>query len=242
MRLARHVAGLAGVSLAGLAAFEGVVAGSSDIEMEPHVEALFAQLVGIAEDCARADLFDRDRPTILSAGGSRFFDIAATRLSAAQIGRDPLVVLRSGCYISHDAHHYKAAFDRLLERTGAEGVPGGLVNALEVWAEIQSRPEPGWLYANLGKRDISHDIAPPEALASWTREAMAIGRVETDDLVVRKLSDQHAHLSVAPASSLAIGDQLGFGVSHPCTTFDKWRVLFEVDDDGLVLDAIATFF
>lgn len=242
MALARHVDKLPGVALAGVTAFEGVVVGSSDLEMEPHVEALFAEVVAFAEACARADLFDPSWPLILSAGGSRFFDLAASRLAAAEVGRPPLVVLRSGCYISHDAHHYKVAFDRLLQRTGVEGIPGGLANALEVWAEIQSRPEPGWLYANLGKRDISHDIDPPRVLASWSRAAGRRQGVPSDALVVRKLSDQHAHLSLAQPLPLSLGDQLGFGVSHPCTTFDKWRVLFEVDDDGHVLEAIATFF
>jgi D-serine dehydratase len=33
-----------------------------------------------------------------------------------------------------------------------------------------------------------------------------------------------------------------FGVSHPCTTFDKWRVIPVADDQYQVVDAIHTFF
>jgi D-serine dehydratase len=39
-----------------------------------------------------------------------------------------------------------------------------------------------------------------------------------------------------------VGDLVGCGISHPCTTFDKWRALFTVDDDYRVTGAIRTFF
>ena len=41
---------------------------------------------------------------------------------------------------------------------------------------------------------------------------------------------------------LAVGDVVLLGISHPCTTFDKWRVLFTVDDRYRVLGAVRTFF
>jgi D-serine dehydratase len=237
IRLAERIVRHPELALAGVATFEGVLPGQSDAEMEPLVAALLDETATIAEALAKADLFDRSGPVILSAGGSRFFDLVAARFKAADVGGEPFVILRSGCYISHDAHHYEVAFERMLERTGKGAIPGRLRNALEVWAEIQSRPEPGWLYANLGKRDISHDIDLPHILAT-----RAGGAVDPGALQVRRLSDQHAHIAVPDDLGLAIGDQLGFGVSHPCTTFDKWRVMFEIDDEGLVVDAIATFF
>ena len=39
-----------------------------------------------------------------------------------------------------------------------------------------------------------------------------------------------------------VGQWLRFGVSHPCTVFDKWRVLCELDGDGRVRELIRTFF
>ena len=35
---------------------------------------------------------------------------------------------------------------------------------------------------------------------------------------------------------------MALGPSHPCTTFDKWRTLYLVDDDYTVTEAVRTFF
>ena len=242
LRLAKVTQELPAMALTGVAGFEGVVQGRTDADMEPHVHAMMDDMVGAAERIAAAGLFAADRDVILSAGGSRFFDLVADRLRNADIGgRSPVVVLRSGCYISHDAIQYERAFQRLLERTGGSGPPGRLRNAIEVWADVQSRPEPGWLYATLGKRDISYDADLPRVIAARGADGGA-KPVHPGEMVVRRLSDQHAHIEVEAKSAFGIGDRLGFGVSHPCTTFDKWRLLFEVDDDDIVVDAIATFF
>ena len=39
-----------------------------------------------------------------------------------------------------------------------------------------------------------------------------------------------------------VGDLVGFGISHPCTAFDKWRVIPVVDDELRVTGAVRTFF
>jgi len=49
-------------------------------------------------------------------------------------------------------------------------------------------------------------------------------------------------MTVPEDSPLAVGDMVGFGISHPCTTFDKWQVVPVVDDDYTVVSAIRTFF
>ncbi len=243
LALARHIATRKGqIALAGAATFEGVVPGGSDPNMEPNVEALFADTVRLAEACAREGLFSADHPVILSAGGSRFFDLAAKRLGDAEVGGDKLVVLRSGCYVSHDANHYERAFERLLERThGDTGAPGRLRPAIEVWAQVQSHPEPTRWYANLGRRDVSFDLEPPKP-QHWLRPDVHTGAQPLDGVITSGLSDQHVHLLAENGSPLQFGDHVGFGISHPCTTFDKWRVLFEVDDDDRVIGAVATFF
>ena len=241
LELARHLKTAPQLALAGVSAFEGVAPGGSDIAMEPNVEALFAATVWLAESCAREDLFTAEGPVIVSAGGSRFFDMAARQLRDADVGaRDKLVVLRSGCYVSHDASHYEAAFNRLLERThGDTGAPGRLRPAIEIWSEIQSHPEPDRWYATFGRRDVGFDIGLPKPIA-WMRPGASAQPLE--GVTVTGLSDQHAHLIAGPDCPLRFGDQIGVGISHPCTTFDKWRVLFEVDDDGNVLGAVATYF
>ena len=57
-----------------------------------------------------------------------------------------------------------------------------------------------------------------------------------------KLHDQHALLNISEDSPLQIGDLVACGISHPCTTFDKWRWMAVVDDGYDVVDAIVTYF
>lgn len=239
--LARFIRQREGVVLSGVATFEGIVPGGSDPGMEPNVERLFDDVECIAKELDKEGLFDAPGDIILSAGGSRFFDIAAARLHAIHLGRKTLIVLRSGCYLSHDAHHYEIAFNRMLKRSAVRPVPGRLENALEVWANIQSRPEPSFAYANLGKRDISYDYDLPRVV-KFRSAGASVDVSPMPDIHVSKLSDQHAHLNILASSPLKFGDRIGFGVSHPCTTFDKWRFLFEVNDNDVVVDVIATFF
>jgi D-serine dehydratase len=69
---------------------------------------------------------------------------------------------------------------------------------------------------------------------------------------VSALNDQHAYLRLdagageaedaAQPTELQLGDRICLGVSHPCTTFDKWRWMPLVDDDANVVDAITTWF
>jgi len=49
-------------------------------------------------------------------------------------------------------------------------------------------------------------------------------------------------MTVPAGSTLAVGDMVAFGISHPCLTFDKWQVICMVDDDYNVTSAIKTFF
>ena len=59
---------------------------------------------------------------------------------------------------------------------------------------------------------------------------------------VTGLNDQHAYCRVSGDVSLEVGDLIMFGISHPCSAFDRWRVIAELDDDDRVVGAIATFF
>ena len=59
---------------------------------------------------------------------------------------------------------------------------------------------------------------------------------------VSALDDQHGYLRLPPESVLGPGDLVCLGISHPCTTFDKSRVIPVIDDDYRVIDALHTFF
>jgi D-serine dehydratase len=117
--------------------------------------------------------------------------------------------------------------------------------ALEVWAYVQSRPEPGKAILTVGKRDISYDSRLPQPI-KWLRPTPRASAADIVPIppghVVTGLNDQHCHLAVPEDSPLAVGDMVAFGISHPCTTFDKWQVICVVDDAYDIVSAIRTFF
>jgi D-serine dehydratase len=138
---------------------------------------------------------------------------------------------------------YRQFFDDMRDR-GLEinGLGDGLRAALELWAYVQSTPEPGLAIATLGKRDVSFDVHMPLP-QHWFRPGV---HARPQDLgagfEVTGLSDQHAFVTLPDDSPLRVGDMLSFGISHPCTTFDKWQLLYVVDDKYRVIEGIRTFF
>jgi D-serine dehydratase len=59
------------------------------------------------------------------------------------------------------------------------------------------------------------------------------------------LNDQHAYLrweASEEATAPAVGERIGLGISHPCTTFDKWHWMPVVENDYRVSDAVAMHF
>jgi D-serine dehydratase len=242
LALAAFVSGSGKLALAGIEGFEGLLRGANPDETAVLVRGFLDQIVALAESCASRSLISAG-PVLLSAGGSSFYDVVATKLKAARLGRPHTVLLRAGCYITHDSLMYARAFEALRGRDPAlAAADGGLRAALEVWAYVQSRPEPTRVLVGFGKRDASHDD-PPVAL-KWFRPAGAMREplaMPGGHEIVR-LNDQHAHMRVPAESPLAVGDMVAFGISHPCLTFDKWRVIHIVDDDYRVTSSIRTYF
>ncbi len=236
MAVARAIAGAPGLRLAGIECFEGILPDTA------AVDRLLAEVLAVAEAAASEGLFPAGQPIVLSAGGSAFYDRVGEQFEAAKLGgRSVVKVIRSGCYLTHDSFGYAHAHERILSETRLTLPPGQLQAALEVWAYVQSRPEPTKAILTVGKRDISHDSSLPQPIA-WFRAGMvAPGPVPAGHLVA-SLNDQHAHLTVPADSTLAVGDMIALGIAHPCTTFDKWDVLLLVDDDYTVVDAVKTFF
>jgi D-serine deaminase-like pyridoxal phosphate-dependent protein len=85
------------------------------------------------------------------------------------------------------------------------------------------------LILDCGRRDVSFDAGLP----------VVLGR---DELVVVAVNDQHAHVRVEGSCDAAVGDVVGLGISHPCTTFDRWEVIALIDDSERVLEALTTCF
>ncbi len=229
--------------LRGVEGFEGLVAGGTAETQEKTVRDFLDFLVRIAAHCADRDLF-AEGPVILSAGGSAFYDLVVERFASALPDRETLLLTRSGCYLSHDTAMYARFFARLAERTPlpAELKASGLKPALEVWAYVQSRPEKGKAILTMGKRDVSYDADLPQPQA-WHRPICSAKPLPlSPGHVVTGLNDQHAYMNLPLDSPLAVGDMVCFGISHPCTTFDKWRVIPLIDDDYSIIGAVHTYF
>jgi D-serine dehydratase len=227
------------LALRGVEGFEGLFAGSM-AQKEAEVARFLDFLVEIAISATREELF-APGALILSAGGSAFYDMVVARFREAGLDREFLVLTRSGCYLTHDSVMYRDAFAALGERSPeAASLGSSLMPALEVWAYVQSRPEPTKVILTMGKRDVSYDDMPV-ALSRFRPGEEKPGSVPAGH-VVTGLNDQHCHMSVPPDSPLQVGDMVGFGISHPCLTFDKWQIICIVDDDYSVISAIRTFF
>lgn len=238
MALARLVRDLPHVELHGVEGYEGLVFSDHAQRDATEVDAYLGGVLGFYEALrAEALLADPDQ-VILTAGGSAYYDLVARALAGETPGVTP--VLRSGCYVTHDSGFYRELLARMDDRS-IMGEPPRLKPALEVWTRVISRPQPNLAMVMMGKRDVSFDIHLPMA-RKWFREGLHSAPQAAPDVTVEKLADQHGFLSVAPDADLTVGDLLGFEISHPCTTFDKWSVLLEVDDDYAVLGGLKTFF
>lgn len=230
------------LALRGVEGFEGLISGDSASETDEQVAHFLDSLVGIAAACEAEGIFAPGQ-LILSAGGSAFYDLVTERFARAGIDREVTVVTRSGCYLTHDSQMYRDAFARLLDRSPEAGRLGsGPRPALEVWSYVQSRPEPGTAILNMGKRDCSFDAGLPVPKA-WFRgcEHHAPQQLPAGCRVM-DLNDQHAFLELPAAADLRPRDMVACGISHPCTTFDRWQLLMVVNDDYDVVSAVRTFF
>ncbi|HWK84119.1 MAG TPA: amino acid deaminase [Caldimonas sp.] len=241
--LARVVAASPFVALSGLECYEGLALSGDSARDAATVGALMKRVRELAVVCDRDGLF-AGPAIILTAGGSAAFDIVARELPM-RLSMPVLTILRSGCYVTHDSGNYQRMLDGVKARSGAAWqTRPGLQPALEVWSRVQSCPEPGLAILTMGKRDASFDIELPIPLKRHRGQAGTPPDSVPASWQIAAMNDQHAYLrySADGADPPQVGELVGCGISHPCTTFDKWRVLFTVDDDYRVTGAIRTYF
>ena len=169
---------------------------------------------------------------ILTAGGSAYFDIAVEELR--KFGASGHIIIRSGGYVSHDHGGYELIYPFAGEKPGKTFLP-----AIELWARVLSHPEPHLAILNLGKRDVGNDIGEPLPIKQMRATE---SKVKPFHGVIDHLNDQHAYLELAGVKDVDVDDLIGLGISHPCTTFDKWRLMALVDESYDVVDFIHTFF
>jgi D-serine deaminase-like pyridoxal phosphate-dependent protein len=227
VRLAELIAATEGVELAGVSSYEG------GLPTAEAVRGYFAGFKAIAERLRAAGLLAPD--AIVTTGGSAYFDIVASEFTP-EWADGFRVILRSGAYVSHDDGVYvrKTPFRRVPEE-------GALIGAIEVWAQVVSAPEPGFALVGMGKRDAPYDEGMP--VPHWLRRAGTTELIDVREVAeVPKLDDQHGYLRFPAELAIRPGDLIGFGISHPCTAFDKWRAVPVVDDEDRIVDVFRTYF
>ena len=236
--LARALHASTAVRLVGIECYEGLGAtGDTDRDTE-YAAALMQRLTDVAQACDREALFESDE-VIVSAGGSGIFDLVAARLRL-NLQRPVRALLRSGCYVTHDHGHYQQLVQRVAERCGCSD---GLKPALQLWTCVQSVPEPGLAILTAGRRDVGFDMGLPRPIGHAPSGAPGVEPADPTWRITA-LNDQHAYLRFDPGSTgpPAVGDRIVLGISHPCTTFDKWHWMPVIDAALDVVDAVTIHF
>lgn len=225
-------------ALVGIETYEGQGATGDSEADKAYADTLMQRVCDIALACDQQGLFDADE-ILMTAGGSGIFDLVSGWLKP-KLSRPVRGLLRSGCYVTHDHGNYKRLVGSVNARLHDSD---GLKPAIEVWATVQSCPEPGLAILAVGRRDLSYDLELPIPLSSVTAPGAAPVAAPAD-WTISALNDQHAYLrgNGPEHAALAVGDLVALGISHPCTTFDKWRWMPVVDENYTVCDALVTCF
>jgi D-serine dehydratase len=247
------------VMLAGVEVYEGV------LPDEAAIRKYLKRAVATVERLARDGHFSSSlQQIVLTGAGSAWFDVVAEEFSpdaiasalpALQPPPSPLpsqtqtpsrleVVLRPGCYLTHDVGAYRDAQQRMTaENAVVRRLGDGLRPALQVWAYVQSRPEPELAIIGLGKRDVAFDAGLPVPALQYRPADNAVAPSLTPkEWTVTKIMDQHAYMKVPADADVRVGDMLAFDISHPCLTWDKWRQVPIIDRDYRVIELVQTYF
>lgn len=233
------------LQLRGVAGYEGSSPADTAAGRERDVVAYLSELSRAFLQVA--ELAESPEP-LLSAGGSAYFDLVA-EIAGPVVGKVPgaRVVLRSGCYLVHDDGVYRSSTPAVARGSGPLLRP-----AAHVWARVLSVPTPTRALLDAGRRDVSYDAGLPEPQLVWRASADRVSALTSaDGAASTMIADQHLYVDLASSGALpgalAVDDVVRLGLSHPCTTFDKWRTVLLVDrsDDprlARVLGALATWF
>lgn len=224
------------LALVGVEVYEGV------LQQTEAIRDFLQKVLERTRSLASQQRFAEDT-VLLSGAGSAWFDVVAEVFSHQDLGCKLEVLLRPGCYLTHDVGIYRAAERRIrADNPVAREMGQSLLPALQLCAHVQSLPEPGRAIIALGKRDAAFDAGLPTVSLQARPGGFAGVRPAPEDWVLTTMMDQHAFMSVPEGADLKVGDILIFDISHPCLTFDKWRQLLLVDDHYQVLGAVETLF
>ncbi len=228
------------IALSGIEVYEGVLKEEADIRL------FLQRAVQCAKDLAQQGYLSHrtaQKPAVLTGAGSAWYDVVAEEFAGADIGVPLDVVLRPGCYLTHDVGVYRAAQEQIQTRNPvARKMRSELLPALQLWAYVQSIPEADKAIIALGKRDAAFDAGLPLPVRRFRPCQDTVPADSPAHWEVTGMMDQHAYLKIAPGDDIRVGDMIAFDISHPCLTFDKWRHLPVLDAKFNVLDIVQTFF
>jgi D-serine dehydratase len=230
--IANAVDGAPSLGLRGVECFEGLL---SDAHGLGKIDRFLATVREVATDLLAFSSLRDSGEIVITAGGSAYFDRVIQAFVHDWKNAVPArVVLRSGCYITQDGgfYHRTSPLD-------GRGSVATLRDGIEIWSTVLSRPEAGLVICSMGRRDAPQDMGMPVPTKSCRTGEPPL---TLDGASVVAFSDQHGHIAVDPGCGLRPGDLVGCSISHPCSAFDRWRVIPVVDDQYIVCDAIATFF
>ncbi|OZI46297.1 amino acid deaminase [Bordetella genomosp. 5] len=226
------------LALAGVEVYEGV------LQEESAIRAFLARAASTLRALADAGRLHQAGPALLTGAGSAWFDVVAEAWSGLEIGQPLDIVLRPGCYLSHDVGIYRSAAERIgAHNPVAQRLAPGLQPALQVWAYVQSVPEARRAIVALGKRDAAFDAGLPVPATVYRPGATPDKpRAAPAHWKLTAMMDQHAFMEIEAGDDIVVGDMIAFDISHPCLTFDKWRQILMIDDDHNVTGVAETYF
>lgn len=235
--LVTEIAQQPSIKLSGIETYEGVIHGDNQVErIRAHIESV----KNLCLDLLAREAFDT-RKVVLTGAGSAWYDIVAD-VFGAELNDAIIPVIRPGCYIVHDQGLCKHNQENLMARCSHDTeIEGDLQSSMEIWAYVQSIPEPGHAIIGLGKRDVAFDAGLPMPELHYRPGSDAPIAAPKHWQVV-SMMDQHAAMTFSPDDNLRVGDIIAFGTSHPCLTFDKWQQMCVIDDTYNVVDLVRTFF
>ena len=231
LTVAKAAAATSTLTVAGVAGYEGTIGGTpaQPLDLVTSFCRRLANLAGVV-----AEVTGAHGEFIVTAGGSVSFDVVARELTAGgNPGRDD-----------------RGPAQRLLPLPRSRDLPGRLARCPRRGRGARVPAGPGAVGAGGVAARAGAGTAqrgpPRRRLRRGPAGAVAgapPGRGRgLADAEVTGLNDQHAYLRLDPGTALAPGDVVCLGISHPCTTLDKWRLITVLDDEDNVIDAVHTFF